>query len=956
LDESEESDRVHRDPFPDGMHETFNLRGSERYTMTEASKIKGVSYHTVSRAVRQGRLPVFRLGRMALISFEDLENWQPMRERAPRRHRQDPAPSGTTPVILEEALGERMAVARQLAAVFEVIHAAASELSLEEFGELLANRFSSIFGLSRVSLWISNTDAGWGQRIAAVGSPISSAPDNLDISAGYGKWFTFIEMGKARVSLDPVTEFGDGDARAGVVPAGPLVIVPLRVRDRTIGALFGDRDGAPLALDEDQLSLAQVLGNQAALAVDNALLRKQERFRIAQLSTILDQMSEQVRACDLDGRLNLLNRADKAFSAEEGAPVPEIGSHALENPGVVARHELDGTPIPIERHPLARALRGEEVKDWEYLITRPDGRILNALVSARPLIIDGEITGAVYIGHNVSATRNAERLERERIERIERAGVRSRSLASLMTRLQESTTAAEAIDLALDCLARDLGEYGGIGLVALSDGGFEVVADTRLPGSLQMPVIHDPISISTTIMALSRMTPVDVSRPDAGRVEQSIMESLDASAMLVVPIQISDHHFGALHLVHDEGTAFDEEDLAFVSAVGRQCAQACDRIRLHDELASSRARLLGVIDQFPQAVLIVDALHGHIAIANAAFVEMWGEAVLPATVRADSLVMLDSEGEPFTGEAHPLVRSQQPGAESFDEEMILVRADGARVDVVANHAPLLDNDGAVVGGITMLQERSQLQLFDRSRARFLEHMVDELLAPISGMRVDLRSLQRGVYSWPAGESARQDRQSLDREVNEFDRVSATIERLLDATRADTGRLAIDARETDASAIIQSAVASILCRYPDLNIRVSAPQSILVVWDQDRIDQCIQSLLDNALRYAHRSAVDVDALVLDAGPVQIEIQDDGPGIPLLLRTRLGNQLYPFEEHTGVSTRQHGLGLGLYVATQLVRAHGGTLTIEERECGGTRVTMTLPRIAVPPLQQHQPLAGK
>ncbi len=57
------------------------------YTMEQAAKRKGVSYHTVSRAVRSGRLPMQRLGRMALIGATALDAWQPMVQRAPKRYR-----------------------------------------------------------------------------------------------------------------------------------------------------------------------------------------------------------------------------------------------------------------------------------------------------------------------------------------------------------------------------------------------------------------------------------------------------------------------------------------------------------------------------------------------------------------------------------------------------------------------------------------------------------------------------------------------------------------------------------------------------------------------------------------------------------------------------------------------------------------------------------------------------
>jgi len=95
----------------DAPGETASI-GSDRYTMAEAAKLKGVSYHTVSRAVRKGRLPVLRLGRMALISADDLRAWRPMRERAPRRYRGQQVAQEASPIFLDTALGKLQALAK----------------------------------------------------------------------------------------------------------------------------------------------------------------------------------------------------------------------------------------------------------------------------------------------------------------------------------------------------------------------------------------------------------------------------------------------------------------------------------------------------------------------------------------------------------------------------------------------------------------------------------------------------------------------------------------------------------------------------------------------------------------------------------------------------------------------------------------------------------------------------
>src|SRR5262245_27124875 len=110
-----------------------NSAGSESgstgdvYPVAEAARLKGVSYHTVSRAVRRGKLPAQRLGRMALISADDLRSWRPMRERAPRKYRRREPNPGATPALLDLASGERVELARRLSTLYEVIHGVAAD-------------------------------------------------------------------------------------------------------------------------------------------------------------------------------------------------------------------------------------------------------------------------------------------------------------------------------------------------------------------------------------------------------------------------------------------------------------------------------------------------------------------------------------------------------------------------------------------------------------------------------------------------------------------------------------------------------------------------------------------------------------------------------------------------------------------------------------------------------------
>src|SRR6266545_228111 len=97
--------------------------GGDVYTMAEAARLKGVSYHTVSRAVRRGKLPAQRLGKMAFINAADLQAWRPMVERAPRKYRRRTPQSDASPALIDLASGERVELARQLSVMLQVVDA-----------------------------------------------------------------------------------------------------------------------------------------------------------------------------------------------------------------------------------------------------------------------------------------------------------------------------------------------------------------------------------------------------------------------------------------------------------------------------------------------------------------------------------------------------------------------------------------------------------------------------------------------------------------------------------------------------------------------------------------------------------------------------------------------------------------------------------------------------------------
>lgn len=931
--------------------------GADRYTMTEAAKLKGVSYHTVSRAVRKGRLPVVRLGRMALISAEDLRAWRPMRERAPRRYRSQQVAQDASPIFLDTALGERLELAKEMSSVYEVIHGASAELPLPQFATMLCQQLARFFRLSRASLWVLTEDGARARRLGTVGSRLSSMPDEVEI-ARFPSFRQMLNVSPVRMSFDPQTEFPIGFDNDSARQPGPILSIPMRVGSRPAGAMFGDRNGQPFELSPDQMALALVLANQAALALDNAMLRDREQHRIAQLTWILEQTSDAIRACDANGRLTLFNAPDRLVTGVTDTSRYTLGEDARVNPGVVERHELDGTPITMDQHPLNRALRGERVGNWEYLVTLASGNRINVLVNAKPIIVNGEITGAVYSARNVTEAKQAREREESRVAEAERVQRQSNAVIMLLREMNAAETTEEVIAAAVRRMRTELAGDHALVLMRDDSGNLSVqdCPESSYPESLQRR--YDPFALPTILLAFAQQHPMVLSRDAASDIEARIMAAFDAAALLIVPLLAGSQPIGVAIVTYSTLATAKMIDLEFVVALGQQSAQVIRHDRVVGRFTASYQRMLAVIDQVPQGVLIVDAPDGTVSLANQAACDMFGEQIVPGSIRADELRMVDGDGRLYDHDSHPLIQPLRSGASFLGQPLTVQRGDGTLLDVLGSHSPIIQDGGMIAGVVSVLQDRRQFTSLDRTKDEFLSVVAHELRNPLTSLRGNLQLIQRrnrkrGIQ--PADEDAFA---RIGLVIEQVDRISELVSRMLDISRVDLGRLDLSVADTDASAIIQSVVSSVGGIALNREIRVTAPERLAVRWDEVRVEQILVNLLTNAVRYAPDGPIDVDLWISEEGRVRIGVRDFGPGVPARIQKRLFKQYYRFDDGQDDRERaldgSQGLGIGLYISARLARAHGGTLEVERPEGGGARFVLTLPAAAIDASDQDVPPA--
>ncbi len=222
---------------------------------------------------------------------------------------------------------------------------------------------------------------------------------------------------------------------------------------------------------------------------------------------------------------------------------------------------------------------------------------------------------------------------------------------------------------------------------------------------------------------------------------------------------------------------------------------------------------------------------------------------------------------------------------------------------------------------------SEMETATENRKRLLADVSHELRTPLTIIRGEADVALRGGDK-PADEY----RVALERARDAATHTSRLVDDLLFVARSEAGAARLDIAEMDLIAVARGS-AQLVDRQVD--IEITTPSATIEA-DAQRLRQCILILLENAARYGGEAIIlRVDKSV---GGFRIAVEDDGPGMTEEERSR-AFQRY-FRGSNAALRYSDGVGLGLPVAKSIVDAHGGAITVEEREGGGLIVAFTIP----------------
>lgn len=250
-------------------------------------------------------------------------------------------------------------------------------------------------------------------------------------------------------------------------------------------------------------------------------------------------------------------------------------------------------------------------------------------------------------------------------------------------------------------------------------------------------------------------------------------------------------------------------------------------------------------------------------------------------------------------------------------------------EFIAVHIAQLLIKRQLVERIANLEAERRLQQLQDNFVATISH---ELCTPLGFIKGYATTLLREDTQWD--EATR--REFLNIIDEESDRLRELIDNLLDSSRLQAGTLRMRFQKVHLHELVKEVVIRSTTRYQGLSITLDPCDKALVRADPSRIVQVFDNLMENAVKYAPTSPINISLLVADS-LCYIKVKDSGPGIAQEYLGQLFNRFYRVPDS---NKEIHGTGLGLYICREIILAHGGEITVQSEVGIGTEFQISLP----------------
>ena len=409
--------------------------------------------------------------------------------------------------------------------------------------------------------------------------------------------------------------------------------------------------------------------------------------------------------------------------------------------------------------------------------------------------------------------------------------------------------------------------------------------------------------------------------------------------VMAVPLYTSDETVGLMFVLRSSDAAnFSQLDPPVLSAFAEQAAIAVQSARLAHLLAQEKQRVESILEGSADGIYTADANRRIVSI-NPAMERLLGltrEEVLglPCAV---GLNWRDREGRPMCPGRCPMLQPPASATDNVTELSATVRArDGRTTDVALVYSVVRSPELVPLNAVVNVRDMTRVREVEDMRSTFLSMLGHQLQTPLAIIKGYTNTLARPDAEWD-GQTLRRVMGAIEEET---DHMSQLMNRLLLASRLETGELPMRRDQVNLATVAEKVVARISPTSTNHDFSVAFPPDFPPVeGDPDLLEEVLVNLLDNAVKYSPAGGrIGVSGSTDAWGTATVSVSDPGVGVPRWESRRIFERFH--RSHHPNSSHPRGMGLGLYICDEIMKAHGAGISVEPNPGGGSIFKLSFP----------------
>lgn len=359
------------------------------------------------------------------------------------------------------------------------------------------------------------------------------------------------------------------------------------------------------------------------------------------------------------------------------------------------------------------------------------------------------------------------------------------------------------------------------------------------------------------------------------------------------------------------------------------------KTRAEDDLRANQERLTRILETMAEGVVIVD-VSGNLTYANPMAQKILGTNIhesLTSIYGTEKWQNLNVDGSPLAKKDHPLTLMMASKKEVYDHEIAIQPANADRFYISVNAAPIRDQSGTLTGGVVTFMDVTNRRKISQQKDEFISVASHELKTPLTSLKASMQILTRIIQSNKTSDKIPE---FIEKANKNLSKILYLTEDLMNVSKIQHGQLPLNKTKFNLTKLVSDCCSHVKAD-DSYNFILEGEKNVEICADFQRIDQVVVNLINNAIKYAPESKTIKLDISRQNGMAKVSVQDFGIGIKPEKLPHLFDRYYRVDP-SGIQFS--GLGLGLYISSEIIDRHGGKIGVNSVEGKGSTFWFTLP----------------